>query len=307
VLVSFLALFVSWTGSHSWAIICFVFHQLRWTEYAKDGLYWHVQALLRATIGDSGLAWELLELGWHWKGRINRVLLRILPLVLICMLHSAGFTAAGLFSSRVVDAANEVLLLPSVNCGLIDLSLLPTSSREHTLSLKELLNLDNMIISGKTNILESKLIARTCYPRLDGTLPDLQSSLCQSLVAPGIPSNISTSEECPFAQSACLTRAVSLDTGLADSDTQFGINSPPQDRIQYRRKTVCTVIPMEERYKLLSPTFGPNTTEYYYLGNTTDLNGNVNSNYTFSVSQSSRSRMGPYSPLYVSAQRRLSQ
>jgi hypothetical protein len=282
-----------------WAIVCFFFHQTRWTADEKDGLFWQLQALFRSNPGDLGMSWRLYELWKNWRNRTNNVTRRISPFLILCFIHFLAFTAAGLFSSRVANANNEVLIKPSVNCGEPDISLALPPARAHTLTAMEETNVDALIVFARDFLLLSKIAARTCYPRLDGTPPDLGSSQCQIAVKPWLESKVNTSAECPFVAEACLTQAISLDTGLLDSHTHFGINSPLQDRIQFRRKTVCSVLPMEERYKLSDPSFGNNDTEYYFLGNITDNSYGYLANYTFSVSQAAKYRMGPYSPMYV--------
>jgi hypothetical protein len=218
----------------------------------------------------------------------------------MCTLHFILFTVAGLFSSRVVDSANQVLITPSDDCGLLDTRYTFFQDRNHTLSPKEVADLSALITATRSEYLGSMIIARNCYRRLDGTLPNLQYTLCQDLVIPYIPSEVNLSNDCPFMEGVCTSPAISVDTGLVDSNNHFGINTPTKDRIQYRQKMTCAPIPIEDRYKLADSTKEDGTT-YYYLGGVLDLNGQYQPNYTFSVSPNSKYRMGPYSPMYVFA------
>lgn len=295
-LIAFLALFVSWTGTNLWALISFAIHQSRCTEEPKDGIVWHVQALLRTMPSDLAMLWRSIQLGYYWRKRTRNAVLRMLPIVLICGAHFFALTAAGLFSSRVADTADEVLVSPSEYCGWIDTHLSTPESRYHNLSSSDLENLSSLIVTARTKLLESKLSSRTCFKRLDGLEPDLESSICRAFVVPAVISVVDTAAGCPFLDQACLTPATSLDTGLVDSHLDFGINAPPVDRIKFRKITVCAPLPMEDKWRIDSPSTDSNT-KYYFVGPTWDETGIVQENYTFAVSDASRFRQGPYSPL----------
>jgi hypothetical protein len=297
VLIAFLALYVAWTATNSWAILCFIAYQLRWTDKAEDGLFWQVQALFRSEVSDIGMAARLAEVAWCWKRRTKRVAARISPIILICIVHFSIFAVAGLFSSRIADAANEVLLVPSNHCGTPDITFSTATSHSQPLSLEELDDLDSLVVGTRQSLQDTKEISRTCYSRLDGTVPDSYSSVCQHMIVPSIASAINRSDECPFESAACASSVLSMDTGLLDSHTHFGINSPRKDRIQFRRRTTCTILPLENRYKVQDPSFGDPGTDYYYFGDLISVLGIGQDNYTMSLANISRARMGTYAPM----------
>lgn len=68
---------------------------------------------------------------------------------------------------------------------------------------------------------------------------------------PNIPLKV-TSEPCPFLNTTwCDTKdAVSVDSGLLDVGKTFGLNLKEQDRVQYRKKATCTVLPIKGAYKV---------------------------------------------------------
>jgi len=58
---------------------------------------------------------------------------------------------------------------------------------------------------------------------------------------------------CPFQNSTfCDTKeAVSVDSGLLDVGKTFGLNLAAKDRVQFRKKTTCTVLPIKEYYLVI--------------------------------------------------------
>src|SRR6201999_4030966 len=127
---------------HLWAMICFGTHQYLASTSRQDGLFWKVLVLLRSEMSELGISWRLLEIGWLRRRQPPKARKRLIPLIILCILHFVVFAVAGLFSSRVADAANEVLIEPSNHCGVMDTSLANPVSRTHALSPKEVADID---------------------------------------------------------------------------------------------------------------------------------------------------------------------
>jgi hypothetical protein len=62
-----------------------------------------------------------------------------------------------------------------------------------------------------------------------------------------------TNVPCPFLKTtACDTKdAVGMDSGLLDIGKTFGLNLKAEDRVQHRKKTTCTVLPIKGAYKVI--------------------------------------------------------
>src|SRR5215469_8284401 len=71
-LIAFLALIVHWTGSQFWGILCFVFHQIRSSPGANDGLFHQQQVILRNSITDTNALVWLFRSGWSWRRRVRQ-------------------------------------------------------------------------------------------------------------------------------------------------------------------------------------------------------------------------------------------
>jgi hypothetical protein len=61
--------------------------------------------------------------------------------------------------------------------------------------------------------------------------------------------------------------AVSVDSGLVDVRKAFGLNLPSEDRVTFRKKIECTVLPVEGYYDVIDlkdmPIWKPNFREMF--------------------------------------------
>jgi hypothetical protein len=77
------------------------------------------------------------------------------------------------------------------------------------------------------------------------------------------------SAPCPFNETMCGIGddAVSVDSGPVDVTKAFGLNLGNKDHIQFRKKTVCTVLPIDGYYDViplkLMPTWAPTGRDIY--------------------------------------------
>lgn len=74
--------------------------------------------------------------------------------------------------------------------------------------------------------------AQECYGANSSGLVE-----CDTFVRRTLPTVITRNASCPFADSICksTTNNIMLDSGMLDSHHDFGFNSPPDQRFQYRR------------------------------------------------------------------------
>jgi hypothetical protein len=238
-LVAFLALYVGWTGSNLWGIICFGLHQLRSTDY-HDGLHYQQQAVFRNTLPAHTVLWRLTRLGWTWRHNTKGAIRRTLQLLPIILAHMIAFISAAALSARVASAgANEALIKSNV-CGWPDDHII---SNFGNWTPEEIQIANNMFVSMHMSYREAAAHVRSCY-----TDDAPSSSVCESYVKRRIVSKLDTDFPCPFAEGACMTSAVRLDSRYLDSDLDLGITAARHNRVQLRKVTTCAPIPAEQKH-----------------------------------------------------------
>jgi hypothetical protein len=271
-LIAFLALYIRFSGSQLWNILCFIIHQYRSTIHARDGLHHQLQALLRNTQVDTTTIRETIRLGYLWKGKTDSAFRKSLPVLIFATLNWIGFAVAGIFSAKVALAGNLALRTPGV-CGWmsIDLSGVPTALPGRAAQMT-----NAMYVFGRRSAKIGIDYTASCYANQTEGAP----ATCQTFTQPNIASIIDRNAPCPFPNNICQGPAVQLDSGLVDS-SHFGINTPLDERIQFRRFTSCAVIPTEkfvsnwtkqapvprQRWDVVSD----DSYRYYYYGHNTDV------------------------------------
>ncbi|KAF1988411.1 hypothetical protein K402DRAFT_461837 [Aulographum hederae CBS 113979] len=224
-LTAFLALFISFTGTCFWRLVCYAIHSWLSSEGAQDGLYHQRQALLRNTTSASAGSWSLASLTFAWRNHAPRVYRRVLPLVVFATLSSACFGVAGIFSSRTATLIGNEVLVSSKNCGFID----PSANT----NMSETLTILYPYLSRR--LVASANYAQQCYRDLSAR------SECSIYVKPRLSVLVNTNASCPFEEKICRNRYnnLYLDSGFLDSHSDFGWNAPKEDRILYRTVLHC--------------------------------------------------------------------
>lgn len=71
-----------------------------------------------------------------------------------------------------------------------------------------------------------------------------EPAACRDFPLTRVPMSIRVGVPCPFGDGICAepNGAMTLDTGLIDSNDHLGVNSPPGDRIKYQRTLTCAPI-----------------------------------------------------------------
>jgi hypothetical protein len=298
ILVSFLTLFVQFSGGCFWRTLCFVLHQIRSTTSARDGLYHQQQIILRNAISAPNALWSLARSTAVWRSRVAAPLKRSLPLLLIAIMHIACFAAAGLSSSQIASTKAGQALVYSSTCGYPKkLSTLRTaSSRNLTDENLEIFN--SQVLLGRFTLMKSTAYVRTCYNGDTTGAADCSHFVRKNLM--GDNSSVEQKAACPFGGDACLTDAVRYDSGLVNSNKEIGINAPLKESISFRRVTTCAPIRIDN-YATgwtdnLPEAYGgkrTNTTtsvKFYEFGLgdtgcTATLPGNITNSTTFCVSK----------------------
>ncbi len=117
--------------------------------------------------------------------------------------------------------------------------------------------------------------ARQCYTSLPAGVT------CGIYVKKHLPpAVVDTNAKCPFDPNVCKSSAGNLyiDTGLLDSHYDFGRNTPPNRRIQFRRTVHCAPL-ATEGYRFRTYDKDQSFTNYYY-GPLENVNGSTTRNYT---------------------------
>ena len=276
-LISFFTLFVAWSGSQLWALICYTFHQWRSTPDPQDAVYHQQQLLLGLGLRDTDFLWRILTASWKTRksSKLTTIIRRQSPLIVYAVTHCIIIFVASILTSRLADTNGEVLLKSPI-CGWPDTAVLQETQEK----LTALPGADAYYMGANWFYTVARAYSRQCYTQsaLLGT------PSCGSFVQPRVDSKILFNGPCPFQAEMCETPAVTLDTGIVDSHIHLGINTAPKDRVQFRKLLSCAVIPAERDFSSnwttdatppifpWEPSAGDDTSwKYYNLGNQTIL------------------------------------
>ena len=286
-LVAFLAVFVTLTGSRLWTILSFLLHQLRAGRIPGDGRYQQAQVILRNSGGALGSSWQFVSLGWPWRKVATSSYWGLLILALVGLLHASSWAVAGVFSSKVTDAVAKEALVQSQHCGYYE-------------------ETKNAIDGGSLGFFRSRNLetttdaatyARLCYGQ------SKESPFCNRYAVPQLPWTSDTNVSCPFDPSFCGLNGTAatfrMDTGMLSSQSIFGFNTGRSDEIGYRRVTTCAPIKPPRGFIELvnntSPDGSPGSSRYlrFYLGQ------NTVGNWTYEYNVDAISVHGGYKLSYV--------
>lgn len=250
-LIAFIALFVAFTGTCTFRLFCFIFHQIASTSTAQDAIYNQRQAILRNSANGITATWELGRLLWAWRNSKQKAARRILPVAGFVLLIIGAFAASGVLSSHIAAmTGNEVLLRESDTCGQWG------TKESITVNgyLDALANLTNQYLASAANY------AQDCYQAAPSA-----NERCGSYTQPRITRSITLNASCPFEERICRTKNenIMFDTGMIDSHAHLGINAPPSERTLLRRLYQCAPL-VTEGYSQDSNETGTIYTRYYY-------------------------------------------
>jgi hypothetical protein len=226
VLSAFLAILVSFAGSLFWIILSFAIHQAYTSEPAQgqDALHSQRQLILRNKTA-AGAAWALIKLPFESGRTASRVKAvgRSLPLAILAILSILLFGVSGLFTSYITKTASKSTIIIGPACGGFKFNASDSTMNSKTLQ----------------DTYEAATYVHQCYQGSPSGL------LCGTYARPSIPFTTNQNASCPFASELCAYNNLSafqMDTGLLDSQTDFGINARPKDRIKFRRVATCAPV-----------------------------------------------------------------
>ncbi|KAK1760049.1 hypothetical protein QBC47DRAFT_333883 [Echria macrotheca] len=240
-LVSFITLFIRWSGTNLWSILVFAMHQWRSTTEPRDALYHQQQVILRNNGSAFNTMWMFGRLMWRWRGKANRNLIRGLELALPSAVSVAAIAAAAFLSSQFLNPTDFVLTKTNLTCGwLADaeffVDVVHTDQIENQKS-------DALYVSAVATAGKSLEYTAACYESQSNEY----SSLCSSYVVRSLPSTVNKSAPCPLGESRqiCSGPAVRIDSGIIRASTHLGINVPPDHDIGIRKVTTCAPVPLD--------------------------------------------------------------
>ncbi|KAK4160457.1 hypothetical protein QBC43DRAFT_359640 [Cladorrhinum sp. PSN259] len=234
--IAFVAFFLTIITTRVWAILCFTFHACFSTGDPRDTVHHQRQVLLRNSPGPVGTAWALMELLWTWR-KSKYSARRVIPLLICCVVLATGFAVAAGFSSRI-SRGSEVLLA-SQSCSTWNKKPRPGETPESRLGA-------GVKLPGVSKHRMSSIsYAERCYPSNVTGFSDCKDS--SYYVQARLPFSVDKSAGCPFEKKLCASSNsnIMIDTGLIDSHTHLGINTPPNSRFQLRRTMHCAPLKTE--------------------------------------------------------------
>jgi len=250
-LIAFLALFTTFTGTCFWTIVSFAIHQNMSRKTPQSALYHQKQAILRNSETSTAALWRLSRMSWAWrKVVIPLALFKSVSLPLVLSLATfCAFNTAGVFSSRVATTRGGEVLLVGNRCATMNASLLTEQN----------FRLAQSYLASRTRA--SANYESVCY-RKSGS-----ADSCRNFIRDTLPVTVTRSIPCPFPgkDRICYapTAALRLDSGFLNSHHDFGINAPPSSRFLYRTVTECAPI-RSEGYTYSNSTTPPWSVYFLY-------------------------------------------
>lgn len=234
-----IALLISIAGSQLWRLFQFALHQARATSENRQLLYHQQQVILRNTGNDLNTIYRLIRTAFAWRHQEGaRVFRRSLPLVLWSTLHFSIIVLAGLFSTWLLEAGDDVLSR-SQFCGTFSQSYIDSLD---AVSTSNLTDQGITLMQEYTHYHNARYVyvqqhVDICRNGENGTegcdMMPVGSLGWKGRVLPS---------SCPFDQDMChpsLEGALSLDTGYLSSHLDLGFNAPKKDRIAFRLSAQC--------------------------------------------------------------------
>ncbi|KAJ9641716.1 uncharacterized protein PV06_03738 [Exophiala oligosperma] len=237
-LQSFLAILVTFAGAQLWKTVAFVLHDLGTGKPLQRHELTHQQQqiILRNSHTAGNTIADLVLLVWAWRKQGVR-LTRPYVSIALASLILAGFSVAGVFTGEITKSASRRMLARSGTCGTWQATGDATTYATTAMYAQKKVN----------DTLSAANYVANCY---DNTL-NSSSLQCNRFSRQSLPYTLQHNVSCPFDDSFCIdgaTSAISFDTGLLNSHEDLGINAPTENRVQYRRRTVCSPLVFGDKF-----------------------------------------------------------
>lgn len=227
-IVALLTILASVATAQLWNLLTFVLHQMRAHGNAEEGAYWQQQVLLRTMPTPTAFLADYLKIVWRWRAKIPHSILKSLPVLAFALFFAAGSIAGGISTSYAVDNSNIEVLVESPFCGRINDTKVSADS-------------GLALFTAHGDAIQS--YATSCYQN-SSSLP----AACRNTFhRPNITFSVEPAA-CPWNETMCTgqgSKAVTMDSGVLDMRTHFGLNVEEKDTVRLRRRTTCNVLPRE--------------------------------------------------------------
>ncbi|KAL9116076.1 MAG: hypothetical protein Q9227_000445 [Pyrenula ochraceoflavens] len=258
-LTAFLAIFITFTGSKFWRIVCFAMYRLFLSRpnAAQDGLYHQRQAVLRNANDEKTGFLSLARILLAWRKRAHRPITRLLPLLGTSLAIFVCFAMASIFASRI-SSGNEVLI-SSPNCGVPN----GTSSDPTTPRLVEAVF--NTWSAERVN--SNANYAQRCYSSTDrNSSTEAENDGCTPFVKKQLNSIIDRNATCPFHPNICRNYYgnIRLDTGYLNAQRDIGLNLPSDLDFTLRKVSQCAPLKTKQYQRSAPYSSDKNYTQYFY-------------------------------------------
>ncbi|OAA66536.1 hypothetical protein SPI_01112 [Niveomyces insectorum RCEF 264] len=233
-LISGLTLAVTLAGTSFWNILAFFMHGWRVRGDRSLLLDLQHQVSLQNTSGAVGAVGDAVKTALAWRGRMrSRTLVgRALALAFPALVVWGGFSAAGVFVSRVANKSyhSTVARVRPDNCGFF---LADTANFQAVMALN-------------TKVLNDTIQARTYMTTnyVNTSASQTTATTRPLFVQPALPYTTNTAAACPIpASERCSLGhdgAFSMVTAPLDSQHMLGINAKPADRVTVQISVTCS-------------------------------------------------------------------
>jgi hypothetical protein len=233
ILTAFLAIYIQVAGAHLWDLVRYVIHQLRATEKAIHPLQRQILAILRNKDSALSSSFEYIRMLRAWRGSG-----RSYPAALASILAVSGFaftaaiTAAGIFSTAIIDVNDIEVLLVSPYCGHWLSNISEVTRTDSTSDVPDLLHASELLGVQAEATRGGLIYANDCY---NGT----STTTCDRFPVQTINWTTDYLATCPFDASMCVGPAMKMHTGRMNTNDILGLNAPMSEQLEYRKVTTC--------------------------------------------------------------------
>lgn len=256
-LTAFLAVFVTFTGSRLWRILCFISYQLLQSHPSnpQDGLYHQRQAVLRNASDEKTGFLSLFYILLAWRQRAQKPLNRMLPIIGLSLLISITLMLASIFSSRISLSMGNEVLIASPNCGV------PFSNSSVHPTAEQYAEIRNAWFAER--ITSHANYAQRCYS--DSSEDSAETSSCTPFVKRKLASTFDRNASCPFKEQICRNKSGNLriDTGYFSSQ-DLGLNLPISLAFKFRKILQCAPLESENYRKIAFYSQEKPYMQYFY-------------------------------------------
>lgn len=269
-LIAFTAFLIPYVASRFWRIFCLVLHRSYSTAHSRDAIHHQRQIVLRNSSSPESGLWSLFNIFWSYrwssqrpKDKSQQRLRRLFPSTLFAICCISAFTAAGGLSSQISTSRGNVVLLKGGQCGI------PASPAPENYTLAfEAARYSSL--AGQLG--DAQNYVQQCYSANSSGMLDCDRFVVKNLRSKTIQTNAS----CPFPGPVCRNNntALVLDSGYLDSNDEFGLNTPSDQRLQWRYVVQCAPLVTEG---FTSQVADPNNNTWvrYHYGSSVNSTGEL--------------------------------